>query len=70
VFVMSDTIAVAVSKLCLLFHWLSYSTSEIFGKVQGVYFRDNTVKKATELGLTGDHVCTNISDYFIACGGE
>mmetsp|Transcript_2436 Transcript_2436/g.4439 ORF Transcript_2436/g.4439 Transcript_2436/m.4439 type:complete len:100 (-) Transcript_2436:269-568(-) len=27
---------------------------EIFGKVQGVYFRDNTVRKATQLGLTGN----------------
>ena len=29
------------------------SNVEIFGKVQGVYFRDNTVRKALELDLKG-----------------
>lgn len=32
---------------------LSTSDFEVFGKVQGVYFRKHTQKKATNLGLKG-----------------
>ena len=42
---------------------------QIFGKVQGVWFRESTRRQAVELGLTGHAV--NLSDgsvEVIACG--
>ena len=43
----------------------------VYGKVQGVWFRDSTRKKAESLGIQGS--ATNLPDgcvEVIACGGE